>query len=328
MNPDEKIFLSCDWGSSRFRLRLVDAKAGNVLAEMQSDEGIAATYSGWKETGQAEIRRFAFYCSVIQKHIGLVEQKLNQQLTNNTPVIVSGMASSTLGMKELPYKAAPFFVNGEDLVIDETKPTDNFHFPLYLVSGVRTNDDVMRGEETQIIGCGLQSDMAEQTVVLPGTHSKHARVHKGKVISFATFMTGDFFRLLSQNSMLAQSIEAGNRDNVSHQEAFAKAVRDSASRNLLQSSFRVRTNDLFRRLSKAENYFYLSGLLIGAELQSLDRNANLLLVADTNFSPLYEKALQVLKFSRWKHLDASDSLLKGHLKLYERIESDAHSVGS
>ncbi|GAA4749617.1 2-dehydro-3-deoxygalactonokinase [Flavisolibacter ginsenosidimutans] len=317
MKPDKKIFLSCDWGSSRFRLRLVDALEEKVLGEIESGEGIVATFTAWKKTGKAEPHRFAFYCSVIQKHIGLLEQKMGTKTT--TPIIVSGMASSTLGMKELPYKATPFLITGDDLLIDETKPDDNFHFPLYQVSGIKTADDVMRGEETQILGCGLQGDEAKQIIILPGTHSKHAVVCGEKVVSFATFMTGELFRLLAQHSMLAQSVAAGTWDDIRHQKTFAKGVTDSASMNLLQSSFRVRINDLFHRLSKEENYFYLSGLVIGTELQSLDRSLSHLLVADKSLSLLYTKALQVMKFLNWKHIDANDCLLKGHLKIYRRI---------
>lgn len=315
----QKLFLSCDWGTSRFRLRLADAEQERILAEVISEEGIAATYRAWKETNKAATDRLSFYCSVIQKHIVQLERKSDLVLEKDTAVIVSGMASSTLGMKELPYKEAPFLSSGDDLLIDPIMATKDFSYPLYLVSGVKTTNDVMRGEEVQIVGCASPQGDSEQIIILPGTHSKHAVLSHKKIVSFTTFMTGDFFRLLSQSTVLSQSVEAGAYDSICNQEAFAKGVADSLAMNLLQSSFGVRTNDLFHRMTKRENYFYLSGLLIGNELQNLKRSAKLILVANPALSILYEKALEVLGFNHWKVLDADECLLKGQIKCYWRI---------
>jgi 2-dehydro-3-deoxygalactonokinase len=46
--------------------------------------------------------------------------------------------------------------------------------------------------------------------------------------------------------------------------------------NILRAAFLVRTNQLLAKLSKKENYFYLSGLMIGAEIKdlSLAKKAN------------------------------------------------------
>lgn len=51
----------------------------------------------------------------------------------------------------------------------------------------------------------------------------------------------------------------------------SQGVNDAINSNLLNVAFRVRTNNLFAKLSKKENFDYLSGLLIAAGLKELSR---------------------------------------------------------
>jgi 2-dehydro-3-deoxygalactonokinase len=69
--------------------------------------------------------------------------------------------------------------------------------------------DVMRGEETQIAGAlALRPDLAAGArLVLPGTHSKWARVADGRIETFVTFMTGELFALLRDDSILGRAAE-------------------------------------------------------------------------------------------------------------------------
>ena len=60
--------------------------------------------------------------------------------------------------------------------------------------------DVMRGEETQLLGA-LGVDAADDAVVcMPGTHSKWVRANGGTVERFATFMTGELFDVVSRRN--------------------------------------------------------------------------------------------------------------------------------
>ena len=45
----DKYILCCDWGTTSFRLRLVERQDYNVLAEFLSKDGVAATFKAWKE---------------------------------------------------------------------------------------------------------------------------------------------------------------------------------------------------------------------------------------------------------------------------------------
>jgi 2-dehydro-3-deoxygalactonokinase len=108
-------FLSCDWGTSSFRLRLVSTPTLQILAEERTDDGIAAVFNLWKEKKEGEEDRLNFYLTILKKKIKSLEQQLSSSL-ENIPIIISGMASSTIGMIEIPYKPLPFHLNGSDLI--------------------------------------------------------------------------------------------------------------------------------------------------------------------------------------------------------------------
>jgi 2-dehydro-3-deoxygalactonokinase len=289
-------FISCDWGTTAFRLRLVETAGYSVLAEVSSKQGIAAVYSNWSKSGQPEHKRVAFYLGVLQENILRLKQQIIGRV-DAVPVIISGMASSTLGMMELPYKALPFALDGSDLRTQLIEPNDTFLHPVLLISGVRTEDDVMRGEETQLIGCNLMDTDEEQLVIHPGTHSKHINVKNGLAVSFGTFMTGELFSLLSTESILATSAEK-NEDfsepgNLAH---FGKGLKDGAKLNLLHALFYVRTGGLFKIRSKFESYHYLSGLLIGSELSAFPKNytGTIILAGGKVLVQQYEAAIKLL----------------------------------
>jgi 2-dehydro-3-deoxygalactonokinase len=233
------------------------------------------------------------------------------------------MASSTIGMIHLPYKELPFLADGSDLEIKVIDADDEFYYDTIIISGAKTNEDVVRGEETQLAGCFHESG-EEQIFVFPGTHSKHIVVKQGKATDIKTYMTGELFELLSKKSILSGSIEEGKglqqQKNVL---SFEKGVIDSAESNLLHNCFRVRTNDLFGKFSKSENYYYLSGLLIGTELRELrDKDVvNIILVSDECLAPFYKKAFTKLNKQNpiLKIENADQAVIKGQLRIYSRL---------
>src|ERR1700760_1317975 len=100
-------FLSCDWGTSTFRLRLVDAVKRETCTELRTSDGIAETHQQWLATGLPESERIDFYREKLRNAIN----RLSEGVVKNMPVIVSGMASSNIGLTELPYQEFPFSWN-------------------------------------------------------------------------------------------------------------------------------------------------------------------------------------------------------------------------
>ncbi len=301
-------FLSCDWGTSNFRLRLVRTEDMQVLATVRSDQGISQTSRAWQQHGHAN--RETFYTGFLNQRIAEMEQQTGRTLHGVT-VVLSGMASSSIGLMELPYSKLPFRTSGEDLI---TEQIQNQHNPLLVISGACTTDDVMRGEETKIVGAAasLSETAEEQIMILPGTHSKHISIRNGQVISFQTFMTGEFFALLSGSSILAASVAAGGElSEAANRESFISAVKQSREISLLQHSFKVRTNQLLKGLSKERNYYYLSGLLIGEELKNIPPCQLVTLMGGSLHTQLYMLACDTLGIKITSTPDADEALING-----------------
>lgn len=309
------MFISCDWGTTSFRLRLVDAGTRSVLAEVRSNQGIAETHSQWRQQSDDEGKRIFFYQSVLQHHLAHLQEQVNYTL-QDLPIIVSGMASSNIGMVELPYKELPFAVDGSDIELTTIGATDSFKHVLVLISGVKSGSDVMRGEETQLMGCEFHSG-EECVYIFPGTHSKHVYVKNRVVTAFKTYMTGEFFQLLSQRSILAKSVDENQSFNEEAFKKFEAGVEQSMHGNILNNAFHVRTNHLFGKYTKEENYHYLSGLLIGTELNELSRGVTpVTIVANEVMRNYYVAALQTLAVKSITAYDVDLALVNGHCKVY------------
>ncbi|SKB33813.1 2-dehydro-3-deoxygalactonokinase [Parapedobacter luteus] len=310
-------FLSCDWGTSRFRLRLVQVADLRVLATITHGRGIVDTFNSWKaQKGQRSSRK-AFYVNVLKEAVTELSQKSGITL-DGIPIVLSGMASATVGLAELPYKMLPFRLDGTDLLV-ETMDAQGLEHRLILISGVKTDRDVMRGEETKVLGCASVLDGREekQLLILPGTHPKHIWVMGGQAMAFETYMTGEFFELLTRHSILSASVTAGAdvSDSMSR-DYFREGVRTSQSFDLLHAAFMTRTNEVLRHVPKAANFYYLSGVLIGAELRGISADVPICLVGGPKHNPLYEWALSELGVPVAKTMDADEALIKGQQLIF------------
>lgn len=312
-----KKFISCDWGTSNLRLRLVDRDSRSVLKEIETNEGIASLHQLWKNE-PAGTDRYFFYLAVLKKYIDQWKDKDGDYL-ENMPLLISGMASSSIGIVELPYAPLPMKANGSGLLVKKIDPLTGFPLPVFIISGACTSLDVMRGEETLLAGCDTVPGK-EELFLFPGTHSKHVTVNDEIADNLDTFMTGEFFSLLSRQSILSVSVQEPERDIDTG--FFAKGIIEGSEMNLLNSVFRVRTNHLFKKVTAAENFHYLSGLLIGAELHAVkEKDINLItVVAGDTLLNKYMAGLQLLlPGKKINQLDAGTALVRGHCKIISAI---------
>jgi 2-dehydro-3-deoxygalactonokinase len=154
--------------------------------------------------------------------------------------------------------------------------------------------DVMRGEEVQVFGAMDLLQQRDGIFVLPGTHSKWVRVQAGRIQSFATFMSGEFYALLRQHSILERMMPAA--DAALDQAAFTRGLHQAQeSASLLRSAFSARTLALFERLPAAALPSYLSGLVIGEELRlRTDAAQPVVLIGSPALTQRYALALHTL----------------------------------
>lgn len=296
--------LCCDWGTTSFRLRLTNLKA-DVIAETHSEKGILFFHNQWLSQNDDNLdRRFDYYLQYIQSQIREIHHGLEIDIAT-LPLVISGMAISSIGMINMPYENLPFSVAGTTGF--ECRIQKN-GAPIILVTGVCSSDDIMRGEETQIIGLyhtpELNRILPDSGIfVLPGTHSKHVSINDKAIVSIKTFITGELFHILRSNGTLSKSIAFLQEDrnaNPDNQLAFINGIRESKKGSLLNNLFQVRVNDILKKLNKEQNFYYLSGLLIGSEFDYLKKEPilsasnKLVVCCSQNFISYYTTVLKEL----------------------------------
>ncbi|SEJ61862.1 2-dehydro-3-deoxygalactonokinase [Dyadobacter sp. SG02] len=322
-----KHLLSCDWGTSSFRLRLVNVKDHDVVGEVTSANGIGAVYNAWREAhSTGNVPRGEYFRSIIATQITALNKQTGINLSG-VPIVLSGMASSSIGMEELAYARLPFALDGAHLGMRHYEEQPDFPHEITLISGVRSDHDVMRGEETQLIGLGAAMDLSgrDAIFIFPGTHSKHMFVRDGRLIDFKTFMTGEIFHLMANQSILKDSIHHYHQPDFDEEAvaAFRAGIRESGTGNILNALFTVRTNQLFDLLNKRENGMFLSGLLIGYEIRDLTKetSAHLVLCGGNNLYQLYKTAIETLSLAGRATIIPSEivdrAATTGHIRIFE-----------
>ena len=315
-------FLSCDWGTSSFRLRLVNVADAEVCKEIFTADGIANTHQRWlKETGLRQDRLF-FYLEYLLEQIMKLGEEAQMDLAGLT-VILSGMASSSIGMLELPYKELPLKIDGSDIPTHSIERSPKFPHQVIIITGARTGDDVLRGEETLLIGCEIPDRTERSLYIFPGTHSKHIQVVKGEAVSFKTYLTGELFDLLSTKSILSNSVERNDIPDEQEYDFFRRGIKEGSSGNLLNVVFHVRTNQLFDKNSRTANYHYLSGLLIGAELKDIQNPSDsIFLVSGDSLKKNYEQGFEILGFrNSFQFINAGKALVWGQLSIFQSLQN-------
>lgn len=182
------------------------------------------------------------------------------------PRIACGMIGSRQGWREAPYVACPASLDRLSHGLVETEGGE-----LAIVPGLSTRDasgtpDVMRGEETQLLGA-VPPEATRTLVVLPGTHSKWARVDHGVVLDFITYMTGEMYDALLGHTILGR-LPAG-ASPVDPAAAFARGVaRGVGAGGFTHDVFGARTLALMGELAAGDVPEWLSGFLIGREIRN------------------------------------------------------------
>ncbi|MGN6540403.1 MAG: 2-dehydro-3-deoxygalactonokinase [Ginsengibacter sp.] len=321
-----KYFLSVDWGTSNFRLRMVACPSQKIVDEVVSENGgVKNLFYQWKKDGGS--RRLIFL-NFLKDQI----KKIKVEKPVNIAVVISGMASSSLGLLELPYAELPFATNGANAIVNCLKPNGVLQSPVYLISGIKSETDVIRGEETQLLGCVKDNEerSGDQLYIFPGTHSKHILVKGHQVIDFKTYMTGEIFGLLATKSVLGNSVKTGARQiRIKSKGSFEKGLNAAIDGNILNEAFRIRTNDLFKKISKEDNFYYLSGLMIGTEVKNVfgKNYEQILVVSGPSTYSYYKMAFQILGMSdNIKIFSPSESerfVVKGQYKI---LKNNIHII--
>lgn len=244
------------------------------------------------EEGMSKMAR-TDYPSVLERHL----EALGAPAT--LPAVVCGMAGSRQGWQEARYLTIPAPLKE---IINRAVQVTGTRRDIRILPGLAQRDaaraDVMRGEETQLLG-GLKDADQVCLACLPGTHSKWARYMDGHISGFSSHMTGELFGLLATHSILQHAVGAGGNFDPTNAD-FVDAVREGFNHpaEITRMLFSLRASQLLFDRPQISGYARLSGLLIGCEIASarIEFAAPDLvhLIASGKLAGLYQSAFSAL----------------------------------
>ena len=299
-------FIAGDWGTSSYRLALCDEK-GHAL-EIRRGPGAAEARGRFAEIFDAETSGWR------SRHGSL-------------PAVLAGMVGSTIGWLEVPYLPCP--ADLYELADNAVKVRDDVR----IVPGMRCSNplgapDVMRGEETQLLGARQlvsQLDSGKALLCMPGTHTKWVSLHNGVVQEFITAPTGELFALLCEHSVLVRDKATPITHNATDFErGLAEAARHPEV-TLLHRLFQSRSLRLDRQLTAEGAASWTSGLLIGTDVggalalfADLEKGAPVYIVGTPQLTASYTQALA--RHGRKAHaIDGEQAVLAGLAHVYREL---------
>lgn len=290
-------WIAVDWGTSNLRAWGVDG-AGEIVFSRASDKGMGKLTP-------------AEYPDVLK---GLVGDAID--LGQPMDVVICGMAGARQGWLEAPYLEAPADLGGLSFSAVTPEVPDT-RLAVRILPGVcqkQNNDDVMRGEETQLLGLASMIPGFTGAVCMPGTHSKWAEIDGRRVERFTTVMTGELYEILRTHSVLRHSLTEP-LDGPERDEGLDAGLDIGLHQpeKLSAMLFKVRAGALLSGRSPAFSAGYLSGLLIGAEIggqRDWVRQNEIPLIGSNSLCALYARGLEKIG-GRGRLIDATEATLAG-----------------
>ncbi|MFD1251998.1 2-keto-3-deoxy-galactonokinase [Devosia equisanguinis] len=290
-------WIAVDWGTSNMRCWGIDAH-GAILASATSDKGMGRlTPQQFPEALRETIAAFPLPA-------------------NPVDVLICGMAGARQGWREAPYLEAPADLRGLAAAAVRPDMDDQGLQPLILpgICQKQGGENVMRGEETQLLGLATLLPDYSGLVCMPGTHSKWALLRGTHIEHFTTAMTGEMFDVLKTHTVLRHSL-TGELDGPARAEGFAAGAADGLERpqDLLGQLFRVRAAALLSGRQPDWCAGYLSGLLIGTEIAANRHqigNEPVPLIGSASLCALYVKVLEMAG-AKGRPVDATEVVLAG-----------------
>ena len=186
-------------------------------------------------------------------------------------VLASGMITSEFGLVNLPHVVAPAGVKVLHANMFETVLPEITRIPFVFIRGVKTDchdlahADMMRGEETEIMGLGCDG---AGIYILPGSHSKLIRTDaEGAITDFQTMLTGEMIAAISGNTILNGVVQLGDWpiDPAYLEQGYTYAEE----RGINEALFKVRILKNIFGKSEGQIYNFFMGVILCDEIRSI-----------------------------------------------------------
>ncbi|MBW7981000.1 2-dehydro-3-deoxygalactonokinase [Enterobacillus tribolii] len=267
-------FIAIDWGSTNLRAWLY--QQGQCIDSLISESGVT------RLQGRTPQQCFSDLISPWFSRCGTV------------PVIMAGMVGSNAGWQSVPYLPCPVALTA--IPHHLTQVASPLPGDVRIIPGLSVNRadnaNVMRGEETQLIGA--QRLHAASLCLMPGTHSKWVRMEGDTVMDFRTVITGELHHLLLKHGLIGVGIGEQKADENAFRQGMETGFNDAG---VVSRLFEVRAAHLLGQRDKSSVSEWLSGLLIGNEVAQmryqypLKSGETLAIIGGSGLAERYSRAL-------------------------------------
>ncbi|WP_194721485.1 2-dehydro-3-deoxygalactonokinase [Noviherbaspirillum malthae] len=191
-------------------------------------------------------------------------------------VIALGMIGSNIGLAEVPHLVAPVMYTelASRLVVRDLPSIGS----VYFIPGVRTmiNDvriysisctDVMRGEETEVIGLRNQLSLKGPVNFFhAGSHHKLICTDDSQILSSKTSLSGELLHALTQNTILASSVTPLDKLTAVDPEYWDKGREATDAVGFGRAAFCVRLLDQLMHAPPDKATAYLLGAVAALDI--------------------------------------------------------------
>jgi 2-dehydro-3-deoxygalactonokinase len=196
-------------------------------------------------------------------------------------VIAAGMITSPLGLAEVPHVPTPAGLNELAAATRQYSFSETTDLPILLIPGARSGPrqcdqetvgttDVMRGEETLLIGLHALGLLAPRSTLLNlGSHWKVIEFDgRARIASSVTSMTGELIHTTQTQTILAGSVPQA-RPNVIDQTWLEAGMREQRRSGLARALFCVRLLEQGSDGSADQRLSFLIGAFLASDVDAM-----------------------------------------------------------
>ncbi len=238
-----KNYITIDGGTTNTRIHLV--RDYEVVQSIKFSIGANKENERWEEIKNGIAK--------ILKNNNLTERDI-------VAVLASGMIT-----RNYPHITAPAGINELHNGMVKADMDEITAIPFYFIRGVKTNCDMIRGEETEIIGI---NNGQRKVYILPGTHSKIMRTDEyGRITDIKTMLTGEMAAVLSKFTILNESVDI--KTNIIDKEFLFEGFDYCKQNGINNALFKVRILDKLENKTPAEIYSFFMGVILCEEILAI-----------------------------------------------------------
>ena len=242
--------------------------------------------------------------------------------------MASGMITSELGLCPLAHLEAPVGIDELHEGMYRTNLPEISSIPFAFIRGVKiasacpSDIDVLRGEETELIGI-MRSEERDCAYLLPGSHSKLIRTDAdGRICAFSTMLTGEMLFALSEQAILKNAVDLHISQTY---RAYLLQGYDACRQiGINRALFKVRLLQTMLHCDPVQIYNYFLGVVLCGEVEQIlvcDASA-LIIGGKAQIKTAMAEILQSRGNKRILVLDEQEvahSVARGAIRIFEHM---------